>query len=134
MRKTKVRPLLYHRYVDDIWGLWEGTEEELLQFQETTDNIHPRIKTEMKYSRNSIEFLDVRTILENGKIKTDLHTKDTDKHQYLKPTSNHPHYVIDSIPYSLCIRLKRICSNLSDYNNQKQILKKKTCKSEDIQR
>ena len=49
-------------------------------------------------------------ILDNGKIKTDLYTKPTDTHQYLNWTSCHLHHTKAAIPYSLALRLRRICS------------------------
>ena len=48
--------------------------------------------------------------LHNGKIETDLFCKPTDKHQYLLHSSSHPYHTKKSIPYSLALRLRRICS------------------------
>ena len=59
---------------------------------------------------NDIPFLDVKIFLENGKIETDLYCKPTDKHQYLLHSSSHPYHTKKSIPYSLALRLRRICS------------------------
>ena len=44
------------------------------------------------------------------KIETDLFCKPTDKHQYLLHSSSHPYHTKKSIPYSLALRLRRICS------------------------
>ena len=44
------------------------------------------------------------------KIETDLYCKPTDKHQYLLDSSSHPYHTKKSIPYSLALRLRRICS------------------------
>ena len=49
--------------------------------------------------------------IEGGQIKTDLFKKKTDRAQYLLPTSCHPRHICDSIPYSLALRLVRICSD-----------------------
>ena len=83
-------PLSYWRYVDDVWGLWIHGENSLHNFVSVANSIHPRIKLELRYSTDSIEFLDVSTSLINGYLKTDLFTKDTDKQQYLHISSNHP--------------------------------------------
>ena len=48
--------------------------------------------------------------------------KDTDKHQYLHISSNHPQKVKESIPYGLGMRLKRICSEVKDYESRKKDL------------
>jgi hypothetical protein len=63
----------------------------------------PRIQVDLRYSQDSIEFLYFRTTLINGRIKTDLYTKDTDKHQYLRINSNHclvmHHYKQEPVVY-----------------------------------
>ena len=72
----------YWRFVDDIWGFWTHGQDNLIQLVNLANKIHPRIQVELRYSQDSIAFLEVRTTLNNGPIKTDLYTKDTDKHQY----------------------------------------------------
>ena len=47
----------------------------------------------------------------NGEIVTDLYTKPTDKHQYLLHSSCHPLQTKRAIPFSLALRLRRICSS-----------------------
>ena len=46
----------------------------------------------------------------DGQITTDLYKKPTDKVQYLLPSSCHPNHIFKNIPYSLALRLVRICS------------------------
>ena len=41
----------------------------------------------------------------------DLYSKPTDKHQYILPWSCHPPHVTKNIPYSLALRVRRICSD-----------------------
>ena len=52
--------------------------------------------------------------LYDNKIKTDLYRKPTDKVQYLLPSSCHPTHTFKSVPYSLALRLVRICSDKED--------------------
>ena len=67
------------------------------------------------YSLSNVPFLDVMVSVEDGfkdlGAETDLYTKPTDKHQYLLITSCHPNHTKRCIPYSLALRLRRICSN-----------------------
>ena len=41
--KSEKLPVFYVRYIDDIFGIWTGTEEELKQFHKTANEIHPNI-------------------------------------------------------------------------------------------
>ena len=63
-------PLSYWRYVNDVWGLWIHGENSLHNFVSIANSIHPRIKLELRYSTDSIEFLDVCILLINGYLKT----------------------------------------------------------------
>ena len=62
----------------------------------------------------SLPFLDTSCSIKDGKIVTDLYRKDTDRNQYLLPSSCHPAHVTQNIPYSLALRIVRICSFKED--------------------
>jgi hypothetical protein len=113
-QKSEYLPAQYWRYVDDIWGIWEHEFDKLHEFHNFTNSLHSRIKIELRFSNAQIEFLDVNVSINNGHNKTDLLSKDTDKHMYLHVTSSHPNSVKNAIPYGLCVRDKRICSNEND--------------------
>ena len=57
-----------------------------------------------------IPFLGTLCKIKDGKIITDLHKKSTDRNQYLLPSSCHPTSTIKAIPYSLSLRIVRICN------------------------
>jgi hypothetical protein len=82
--------------------------------------MHTSIKNEPSEDRCSCEekfsipFLDVSCSLENGRIKTDLFKKETDKKQYLLPSSCHPKQTTKAIPFSLALRIVRICYTPED--------------------
>ena len=65
--KSNRLPTHYWRYVDDAWGLWEHGLEKVQEFHKLANSLHPCIKTELRFSSQQIEFLDV-----NIKKKTDL--------------------------------------------------------------
>ena len=56
------------------------------------NNIHPTIKFTADWSYSSVNFLDVKVIMKDGKIITDLYVKPTDTHQYLDSSSCHPYH------------------------------------------
>ena len=113
--KCNKKPWAYLRYVDDIWGVWVGTEEELKDFHKMSNSIHPRIKVTMECSETNIAFLDVDMHMQEGNITTKIFAKKTDRHLYVHKKSDHPTSMKRSIPYGLGIRAKRICSSNEQY-------------------
>ena len=59
--------------------------------------------------------MKVRITSENT-IETNLYTKPTDSHDYVLYNSAHPQRCKDSIPYSQFLRIRRICSNIDDFD------------------
>ena len=55
-------------------------------------------------------------MLLNGRLETDLYVKPTDKHQYLLKSSCHPSHTKQCIPFSMALRLRRICSTDEFFN------------------
>ena len=110
LSNSLLKPLVWWRYIDDIFMMWEHGEEELQKVLETLNCYHPTIKFTVEYSRAKINFLDV-TVMKNGnQLATDLYIKPTDTHQYLHASSCHVSHCKKSIPFSQALRLNRICS------------------------
>ena len=61
--------------------------------------------------KQEIPFLDTSCGIVNGKIEIDLYRKKTNKNQYLLLSSCHPKSVTQNIPFSLGLRIVRICTN-----------------------
>ena len=59
LEKCEIKPFMYARFVDDIFGIWTGSEETLKSFAAAANQIHPRIQIEMTSSSSQIMFLDV---------------------------------------------------------------------------
>ena len=112
------KPNNWWRFRDDIFEVWTHGEEALHEYTGFINSIYPTIKFVLRYSKNQLEFLDVNIKLNNGLISTDVYSKPTDGHLYLLTTSAHPKSNLKSIPFSIALRLKRICSD-------DQILQKK---------
>ena len=111
------RPWIWWRYIDDIFFIWTSDEESYM------NSIHRTIKFTSEYSTTETHFLDVVIRKEENGLTTDLFVKPTDKHQYLHSTSCHPPHCKTSIAYSQALRLRRICSNDSDFLRHSQVLK-----------
>ena len=58
--------------------------------------------------------------MKDGKITTDLHVKPTDRHQYLHFSSAHLNHTKRSVVFSQTLRISRLCSNESDFEQNKE--------------
>ena len=114
---------MYFRFVDVVWGLWTHGLDALLDFHTEGNQINPRIKLELGYSTEQLEFLDTVTSLRCGRLHTDLYTKPTDKHLYLHMESSHPEATKKAIPYGLGVRVKRICAEEGNYRKHRDAVK-----------
>ena len=106
-----LKPWIWWRYIDDMFLSWEHGEDTLINFIEYLNGIHPSIQFTFKYSKESIEFLDVLVLKEGDRLSTDLFVKETDTHQFLHFKSCHPFHTKKGIPYGQALRLRRICSS-----------------------
>ena len=110
------KPELYRRYIDDCVGATSSTREELNQFITAVNSFHPALKYTWEISDSSLAFLDIKLSVEGNGLCTSVHYKPTDSHSYLLYSSSHPSHVKNSIPYSQLLRLRRLCSEDSDFS------------------
>ena len=125
---TGHKPMVWFRYIDDIFLIWTHGNKELDDFISYIDTYSDRkemkstITFEVNKSEQCVNFLDVSIKLVNGTLHTSLFTKATDAHLYLNYSSNHPKHVLDNIPKGQFIRIRRICSEKDDYYHHSQEL------------
>ena len=67
--------------------------------------------------QNLCEILTKLSINDNG-LSTSVHYKPTDSRNYLLHASSHPQHVKNAIPFSQFLRLRRLCSDDTDFNNK----------------
>ena len=119
---SPLTPLFHARFIDDIFIIWTHGSEELEQFTTRANSTHPSIKFTTELSSTSLPFLDVLVCVTDIATKTSRYIKPTDRHTYLMYCSFHPHHIKSSIVFSQLIRLKRICSDISEYEHEVKIL------------
>ena len=106
------KPLVWFRYIDDIFAIWTYGEDKLKDFMLYINSIHSSFQFTCNYSKECVQFWDVSDSVDNsGNITTDLYVKPTDTQQYLMATSCHPNHTKRSIPYCQALRILRICSS-----------------------
>ena len=119
LKNAPFQPHTWLRYIDDIFMIWTEGLDNLKIFIDYLNNIHSTIKFTSSHSSTNIPFLDVSVSLTNdGSISTDLYTKPTDKHQHLLYSSCHPLHTKKAIPFSLALRLRRICSTDATFHTR----------------
>ena len=100
--KTKLRPYVWMRYIDDIFFIWHHDEKSLQEFLKFCVNVR----------------------LTGNSISTLLYTKETNAHLYLNAKSSQPRHVIKNLPKGQFIRIRRICSEDSEFDRHAQQTKK----------
>ena len=114
------KPDLYGRYIDDCIGAISSSREELNRFITSVNSFHPALRYTWEISETSLAFLDIKVSINGNVLRTTVHYKPTDSHSYLLHSSSHPSHVKNSIPYSQFLRLRRLCSDDSDFSNKSQ--------------
>ena len=109
------QPLLWIRYIDDIFQIWTHGLTEFKKFETHLNQVVESIKFETDISETDVHFLDVTVSIHEGHINTSLYTKPTDAHNYLSYKSCHPRNCKKAIPYSQFLRVRRICNNTDDF-------------------
>ena len=111
LERAPKKPILWRRFIDDIFFVWTEGEESLGEFMEFMNSFHDTIKFTFSRSSEKVNFLDVTVVFNNGIVSTDVYSKPTDKHQYLFHTSCHPRSCKKGIPFGQALRIRRICSS-----------------------
>ena len=119
-QKTGLSPLVWFRFIDDIFFIWTGNKDALDHFISFTENYSKyknmkfKIKFEIHLSINEVHFLDVTISLKHGKLIATLFNKPTDSHFYLNTSSCHPSHILKNIPKGQFIPLRHICLQESE--------------------
>lgn len=118
--KLNKKPAHYLRYLDDIWGIWEGSEQEFEEFVGILNSHDPSIKLKTVLDKQSIDFLDTTVFkgpnfLIDSKLDIKVFFKGTDTHALLHKHSFHPQHTFKGIVKSQILRFKRICTREEDF-------------------
>ncbi|XP_073398705.1 uncharacterized protein [Dendrobates tinctorius] len=99
------------RFIDDIFCVWNGPLDTLIQFDHYINNVWPELKFTLQHDIDKMHFLD--TLISKDSLETlkiDLYVKPTDRNSILHFDSFHPSTVKRSIPRSQNCRIDRIVS------------------------
>ena len=84
----EIQPLLWLRFIGDIFFILSHGKEESKKFKEKFNNFTPNLRFTYVSIEKSILFLDLINTVSEKKLKTTLHIKFTDCHQHLHYASS----------------------------------------------
>ena len=93
-----------------------SSKEELNVFIDSVNSVHPALNRSWEISENSLAFLNINICINDNVLSTSVHYKPTDSHNYLLHSSSLPQHVKNAIPFSQFLRLRRLCSDDTDFN------------------
>ena len=105
------QPIVYKRFIDDIFLVTDGLLDEFI-FKNQFLNLKLNI-----VGGKVVSFLDLNISVNKltNLLNFSLFLKPTNTFSYLLTSSNHPSYIFKNIPVSLFLRIRRICSDYTDY-------------------
>ncbi len=119
LNKNNYQPLVYFRFLDDIFMIWTHGIEKFNAFFESMNSHHPSIKLEATISDKQINFSDT-TIFKHpsnpSRVLSKVYFKETDTHQLLDKKSFHPKHTFSGIIKSQVTRFPRIYSLPTDFD------------------
>ena len=120
---TEFKPLVYKRYVDDIFVLFRE-KHNLQQFKDYFNNCHENIEfTDDTEKDNHLAFLDIKIYRENNKFLTSIYRKPTFTGLYSNFTSLIPMEYKKGLVSTLLFRLYSVCANWSIFSLELSKLK-----------
>ena len=125
-RFSKNRPVIWLRYVDDVFCLFTTSETKIKDFHSRINRWHEKLTFTLELgSNNSISFLDVLvTQDEEDKLTTSMYRKPTHTGLYMLWDSNQNRKYKLGLIRTLVIRIYRICSKQSIIEKELNLLRK----------
>ena len=120
INKSKIKPLEWKRYIDDVFFLWDTKGEKIDQFFLKANRHHPTIKFMAEISEEKTNFLDT-TIFKDERFYKDsifdirTHFKPTETFQYTRFSSCHAPGVNKGFIKSQALRLLRTNSSKATF-------------------
>ena len=127
LRDRPHSPLMWLRYIDDIFCVWPHSGEALSSFLEDLDHSHSVIKYTHEVSQHSVVFLDTEIhkgtrFNSDGILDVRPHFKDTNSFQYLHYSSCHPRALFKGLVLGELKRILRASSDTDTFHRASKLL------------
>ncbi|OCT76288.1 hypothetical protein XELAEV_18031485mg, partial [Xenopus laevis] len=108
----------YRLYIDDLFFLWHGSKEDLVNLLDDLNQISSNIRFTVHNDPEQIQFLDVTVYKDKGnnKLQTKIYWKATDRNSLQHYTSSHPKHLLESLPKSHMTLVVRLTSEEQERN------------------
>ena len=114
LNSATIQPILWKRFQDDVFGVWPGSQQSLLDFHAHVNRQHTSMKASLTFG-NSVDFLDLTVTNTDGQFSFKLFIKPTDSNLLLPPTSYHPSHTALSVLYCQILRISSRCSDRESF-------------------
>jgi hypothetical protein len=120
---TSFKPLMYRRYVDDIFLIFSSPEHHI-PFLQYLNSQHPNIEFTCEIEQNcSLPFLDVRITRDQSNLTTSLYRKPTFTGLLSKFSAFSPMLNKKNLVATLTYRAFKICSSFLNFHTEIEFLK-----------
>ena len=121
------KPLIFKRYIDDIFAVFDNKESANLFINKFNLDI-PTIKLDVYNISNTINFMDLEifkgSLFESKKLlDIRIYQKPQNAYQYLHPTSYHQKAVFPAYILAEIKRIRIACTNDNDFETNKELFR-----------
>jgi hypothetical protein len=110
------KPRLWLRYIDDIFGIWEGPLQQLINFVNQVNSFDKDIQVCCNTSFSEIQFLDLIIYKTNSRqLSTMVYLKPTSSLKLIHPLSLHPSHTKGGTIFSQILRFAKNCTFDGDF-------------------
>ena len=123
LNQSAFKPLVWKRYIDDIFSIWNIHKHQVTQFIELANKHHQTIKFTAEISYTKITFLDTNVFkgerfAEKSILDIETHFKPTETFQYTHFSSCHPPGLKKGFIKGEALRLLRTNSSENEFKSK----------------
>ena len=130
INRSPHKPIIWKKYIDDIFSLWNINKEAISYFTELANSFHPTVKFTSEISDSEITFLDTCVYKGNRFQKHSIldvrtHFKPTETSQYTYFNSCHPPGIRKGFIKGEALRLLRTNSSKAKFEENIALFKQR---------
>ena len=80
LKMQELQPLVWLQYIDDIFFIWNHSEDEHNKFLENLNKFKSNLKFRYEIPKDNINFLNLNVSMKESNLVNYLYFKETDRH------------------------------------------------------